>query len=702
MKLTSKIHEFCPVHRNSKRPVEQTLKSELLSLAYSSDVNDPNPEQFKRAVDALHARQCSVNTNSESMDNCIRLDSDYIKNCRKIVETHLQDRKAYFGVDQCESLPDINKMVLEGRDTFLVIKFMDEQPHIRATLECLLNQDDIDPGRLVIVATDNMSKDSSKDIVREMIASNTTKIRIYLLQQPVSGGGSAARYGVDHCLATIYKMCENDGDWSRLHHARVAVSDGDTVYHPRLLADGAKTLDENPEIDGIMPFLMYKSTSCHRFFKQYVPRDPTKLRPLWRQTRSNPVVFPGRLATLEDTQVLPRKLRKRVVLADCEGMLLKTRADGGISQSFFVPFVATLESDLKFGVIEDPDGRIAYIFSDGIITLEAAPVSGLETSLRFLECGGVQTTEKWKWHTLIGHDLFLLWAFQHMGLSESLILPDTSDALKMFRAWAFSVGGQHQLSKPGLKRVTGTDYQSGRVIQSFGGQTVLGSSHAYSETEVDRLAKMIRNFANDQSVFYGNTRSRGVERASGLYLHMTGIQDQVEREVRNYDDLFYQNIAFPERLIFPVRWMLQNFIGYYSCADKKDRPIVEKQSLEVIFGNHVWNNIKQSFFQNSIFQELSTLPFERFRDRCEEIAEAIMIAHWGEIMSFYKNTIDSFFRHNDLSEEHYAFLLDDIASCRNALLEERPLIDEALVWSAQDFVIDEKRGQVSSIIPERA
>lgn len=156
----------------------------------------------------------------------------------------------------------------------------------------------------------------------------------------------------------------------------------------------------------------------------------------------------------------------------------------------------------------------------------------------------MRADEKWRWHSVIGHDLFLLWMFQRMGIPEAVVAPDTSDALKVFRCWSLAIGGQHQPSSPALKIVTGTDYQSGRVQQAVGCRTVLGPAIVYTEIKVDRLAKMIRNSANRQGVFYGDTRSRGLERASGLYLHMTRIQDQVESEIRGYSGISFVTSCF--------------------------------------------------------------------------------------------------------------------------------------------------------------
>ncbi|MGI2030340.1 hypothetical protein, partial [Endozoicomonas acroporae] len=532
---------------------------------------------------------------------------------------------------------------------------------------------------------------------KDVIQHNKTNIRIFIIEQDISGGGSTARYGVDRCLATILKMCESDGDWARLQRARIAVSDGDTVYHSGLVADGANILDNNPHLDGVMPFLLYKITACHRFFNNYIPRNPLELTQLWKESGKAAVKFSGQLHVADDLYQFPRNHRSITNIDGDEGMLLRYVSGRHEPRDVYVPFICRLTDGLRFGVISDENQVNTYVFEDGTMTIEPAYVSGSETALLFLENEKLNKNEKWKWHTMVGHDLFLTWAFQRMGLNESLILPDTSDALKMFRAWCFAVGGQHQLSRPDMHRVTGTDYQSGRVLQSFGAQTVLGSSNTYSETEVDRLAKMIRNFANEQSVFYGNTRSRGLERASGLYLHMTAIQDQVEAEVRNYSDDFYEQVAFPERIIFPLRWMLQNFIGFYVRADESGKKSIAANSFSIIFGAQLWNRISDEILSEQNIKDLSAMSFEPFRERSEELAEDILLGYWPELMSFYSKTLSDFFEHHDVEHKHYGWLMDGLEQCRNGMKDERPITDPNQVWSPDSFVIDYQRGQVLNI-----
>ncbi len=72
-------------------------------------------------------------------------------------------------------------------------------------------------------------------------------------------------------------MCRVDGRWERLQQATIAVSDGDTVYHPDTLAAVSAIFACCPDVDGIMPFLTYKFTAALRLFHDYRPADPQAL-----------------------------------------------------------------------------------------------------------------------------------------------------------------------------------------------------------------------------------------------------------------------------------------------------------------------------------------------------------------------------------------------------------------------------------------
>src|SRR6185312_1859218 len=71
------------------------------------------------------------------------------------------------------------------------------------------------------------------------------------------------------------------------------------------------------------------------------------------------------------------------------------------------PLAHTDEHGRRFAVLSDQDGHRAFGFEDGMLTLAEAPVSGFDAALVFLENGGVRPEEKWRWHSVIGHDLFL-------------------------------------------------------------------------------------------------------------------------------------------------------------------------------------------------------------------------------------------------------------------------------------------------------
>ncbi len=679
-----------PVFRNRTRPIDQCLNSELLFLAYTSDVNDPNPAQIERAHQALHLRSKAIAegwTGRQGPD--VASVRDYLRVCREIVSTHIADRHARFGPEQCAPFDEVAQLAAEGRDTFLIIKFMDEEAHIQSTIDSLLAQKGVDCSRIVLIGVDNMSSDRSGEIFRQARDANTGSVHMIYCQQTISGGGSAARYGVDRSIATVLAMCEATGDWGLLHRARIAVSDGDTIYHPHLVADATHVFDTYPDIDGIMPFLIYKLTAALRLFDGYRQSDPAallkKVEP--HAGRFVPVNFA--LDGMAAQDLLPR--RQRIARAD--GMHLGL-ADG---TKLFVPFVGTTEHAGSFGVLVDAKGNRALIFSDRFLVLERAPVSGYDSALVYLENGRVGRGEVWRWHSLIGHDLFLLWAFRAMNLGRDYILPDTSDALKAFRVWSFAVGGQHQLKRPGTERVTGTDYQSGRVLQTFGARVVLGTPHAHSETEIDRLSKMIRNFANEQSVFYGNTRSRALERASGLYLHMTRIQDEIEAEIRGYSEALYRDVVFPERILFPFRWLLQNFISAYCVADPAQRHLISERTFEVLFPPDRWAKIREEILTEAVLDAMNHRRFEALRSEGEVLAEQIMGAHWTALIEFYEATLRRFFDDHDIDVSTYGFLLEPLADCRNSLLEERPFVNVNDVWSQSDFKIDQVRGQVVAV-----
>lgn len=663
--------------QNQDQPPETALHSPLLDLARSSDVDPLLPEQVANARHVLRLRRAVIR-GGDPVDAATVLDCQ-----RRIVERFLASRRAYFGEQQSRPLPDAAALAHEGRDIFVVVKFMDEAPHLAATLRSLVNQREIDPGRVLIVTVDNNSADGSDAIAREVATANRTAVRIVNIGQRVPGAGNAARLGVDTCIATIHDMCLADGRWDRLQRATVAVSDGDTVYHPRTVHEVARILDEDPDADGVMPFLTYKFTAALRLFHDYRPADPDSLAARAQGDAGIPVS--ADLSGMHAHDELPRWQRRETP----DGILLTAR-DG---RAVTVPLAHADEHQRRFGVLRDSAGRRAYIFADRTLVLHEAPVSGLDTALVTLENACIRRDEKWRWHAVVGHDLFLYWAFAGMGLPERMVFPDTSDALKTFRAWSFAIGGQHQLRRPGLRIATGSDYQSGRVLQAVGNTIRLGPAQAFAETETDRLIKMIRNFVHRQSVFYGSTRSSAMERATGLYVHMTRIQGDLERELRGYTDEVFEQTVFPERLLFPLRWILQNAVRFY-CHGGREREIVRERALGVMFSHRTAVQIEHRMLSEGFLRALAEAPFTEKQAMAERVAEQIMARHHREIMAFYRQTLRSFFSSRRVPPASYEWLLSGLTESRSAITQRPPDVDVTAVWEGDEFDIDTGRGQV--------
>ncbi len=658
-------------------PATTATQSPLLALGRSSDVNVLLPEQVTEARRVLTLRSLLVDHGRAEHRQAV-LDGQ-----RRIVERFLAGRRAHFGADQSRPLADIAELIQEGRDVFLVIKFMDEAPHLAATLDSLVHQREIDLGRVVILAVDNNSTDGSGEIARHAITTNRSAARIVYLNQDQPGAGNAARLGVDTCIATVYEMCRLDGQWERLQKATIAVSDGDTVYHPSTLHAIDSIFAQSPTVDGVMPFLTYKFTAALRLFQDYRPAWPDDLD---RHAQGvEPVLVPVDLATARAHDELPRWDR----LADADGVTLTSR-DG---LTVRVALSCVDGHGRRFGVLTDAAGNRGYVFGDRTLALAKAPVSGFDAALLFLENGGVRRDEKWRWHTAIGHDIFLDWAFAGMGLPEGMIFPDTSDALKTVRVWSFAIGGQHQLRRPGLRIATGSDYQSGRVLQAVGATVRLGPAEVFAETETDRLIKMVRNFRNRQAVFYGETRSEALERATGLYVHMTRIQDDIEQEMRDYDDTLFERIAFPERVVFPLRWMFQNAIRFYAHGPRQ-RDIVREQVLRVVFPAEVARRIEAEVLTEAVVAQISAAPFSDKQVIAERVAESIIADNYGDIMAFYVATLRDFLTAQHVPASRYQWLLDGMTTSRNALTEQREPVDPAAVWNGTEFEIDVARGQV--------
>ncbi|MGC4792163.1 glycosyltransferase [Micromonospora sp. DT178] len=679
--MTSGLFHHTWTDRRRDEPAEVTLRSPLLQLHMTSDVDPLRVEQIERARAVLKLRDEAV---------AGRVDVTAVPDAqREVVEAFLAGR-ARFPEAQRRPLTDAARFVAEGRDVFLVIKFMDEAPHIEATLRSLLHQKDVDLGRVVILAVDNNSTDGSDQIVKRISAANDGPVRIIYVNQAQPGAGHAARLGMDTCIATVREMCLIDGDWSRLQRAVIAVSDGDTVYHPHVLRELLRVFEESPTVDGVMPFLTYKLTAALRLFADYVPAYPDSLA---RDADLSAVVdVPVDLSTELAFAELPRHARE----VAGERARLRVRGAGAID----VPLSSRDGHGRRFGVLRDAGGRLAYLLEDRTLVLAEAPVSGDDAALTFLENGGVRADEKWRWHAVIGHDIFLSWLFAGMGAPEEMIYPDTSDALKAFRVWAAAIGGQHQLRRPGLRIVTGSDYQSGRVLQAVGCTVRLASAVACAQTETDRLIKMARNLMKSQAVFYGNTRDSMIERASGLYVHMTRIQGDIENEVRSYDDRDFCRNIFPERVLFPLRWMFQNAVRFYAHDEPQAQGVVRERFLETVFGERA-ADVEKRWFSAEVLESIRTASHDERPDLAERIAEQIIAEHYDDILACYQRTLRDYFRAERMPASSYEWLLDEVDQSRNAMREAPPEIDPSAVWDGQEFVIDIERGQVVRMNSDR-
>jgi hypothetical protein len=658
-------------------PPETATMSPLLALGRSSEVDPLLPEQVTDARRVLTLRSELVDQGRPELRDAV------VDGQRKIVERFLAGRRAHFGPAESKPLDQVAELVDEGRDIFVVVKFMDEAPHMAATLHSLLNQSGIDLGRVVILAVDNNSTDGTDAIVRAAIRDNRSAARLVYMNQAKPGAGNAARLGVDTSIATVYEMCRLDGDWERLQRATVGVSDGDTVYHPSTFRAISDIFEAHPTTDGVMPFLTYKFTAALRLFHDYVPANPDELKRL--SLGVIPTALPIDLATGRVHAEIARRDRS----PGPDGMILVTSQGTKIT----VPLEARDEAGRRFGVVVDPEGRRGYVFEDRTLVPAEAPVSGYDAALVFLENGGVRSDEKWRWHCVVGHDLFLFWSFAGMGLPERMVFPDTSDALKTMRVWSIAIGGQHQLRRPGLRIATGSDYQSGRVLQAVGSTVRLGPAGVFAETETDRLIKMVRNFRHRQSVFYGETRDVALERATGLYVHMTRIQDDIEREMRAYDDSMFEETAFPERVLFPLRWMFQNAFRFYAHGPR-ERRIIRERVLGLIFPRDVADMIERDVLTQEALLELAQAPYAEKQVLAERLAESVIRDHYPAIMAFYARTLRDFFAAEHVAPECYEWLLDGMTESRNALAEEPEAVDPADVWSGSEFEIDLARGQV--------
>ena len=121
--------------------------------------------------------------------------------------------------------------------------------------------------------------------------------------------------------------------------------------------------------------------------------------------------MPIDLSTIEAHVNMPRHRRKAV---DDETIELVVIDKDGIETVQTIKLSNHDALGRRFAVLIDGEGHLAYVLSDRTIVLDELPVSGTDAALVYLENGSVREDEKWRWHAVIGHDLFLSWAFEWM------------------------------------------------------------------------------------------------------------------------------------------------------------------------------------------------------------------------------------------------------------------------------------------------
>jgi hypothetical protein len=168
---------------------------------------------------------------------------------------------------------------------------------------------------------------------------------------------------------------------------------------------------------------------------------------------------------------------------------------------------------------------------------------------------------------------------------------------------------------------------------------------------------------------------------------MTRIQGEIERELRGYPDDVFEHTVFPERVLFPLRWMLQNAIRFAAQGEAEHR-IVRERVFAVMLGDP------------SPALPLRDVVDAAYAERqavAERLAEDLVAAHYPEIMAFYQATLRSFMTANRVPPDCYEWLLDGLVESRNAVVERPPRVDPAAVWAGAEFDIDTERGQVISM-----
>lgn len=164
--------------RRRTEPIDETLRSPLLQLHATSQVDPLAPEQIQLAREVLAIREAAAGSNGQW--------DEVYQGQRRVLEAYLAGRKR-FPATEHRPFDETAAFAAEGRDIFLVVKFMDEAPHIEATFRSLLQQKDIDLGRVVIVAADNNSTDGSAEIVKRISAEYTGPVRLVYFNQDRPG-----------------------------------------------------------------------------------------------------------------------------------------------------------------------------------------------------------------------------------------------------------------------------------------------------------------------------------------------------------------------------------------------------------------------------------------------------------------------------------------------------------------------------------
>jgi hypothetical protein len=174
---------------------------------------------------------------------------------------------------------------------------------------------------------------------------------------------------------------------------------------------------------------------------------------------------------------------------------------------------------------------------------------------------------------------------------------------------------------------------------------------------------------------------------------MTRIQGDLERELRDYDDAVFEHTVFPERVLFPLRWMFQNAVRYLAHGDT-ERAVVRDRVLLPVFGPAHAADIERDLLGAQLHDALTAVPFHEKQAVAERVAEQLIGAYYPDIMRFYAATLRDFFDRHQVAPEHFEWLLDGIERSRNAIREQPPPVDPAAVWDGREFDIDIARGQV--------